>query len=296
MCLRRGRRLPSTEESPVSPAHPFGSDKSYWHRYTESFYPTIFEGRTIRNVAEFGTYRGDSVRWLQSVFPSAKIWSFDILPKSPEWPISESVEYRTLDQGKRSQVREVLESVSQKFDLIIEDGSHSPDHQRNCLLESIDFVAPGGVYVIEDIHTSLEELRYEGLVAPADLGHRRRRRQSPVLRRVSGFLRKIKAKKDSANRCVNVLTLVLAIERALKIGRRLSESEIAQLSTDGFINADEIATLAGAVREVLIYRRSTLPLACHQCVKGKFDYSNLRCECGARLYKDDDSMAAALFF
>jgi hypothetical protein len=39
-------------------------------------------------------------------------------------------------------------------DLIIEDGSHVPRHQADCLRFGFSALNPGGIYLLEDIHTS----------------------------------------------------------------------------------------------------------------------------------------------
>lgn len=41
----------------------------------------------------------------------------------------------------------------QKFDIIIDDGSHNPEDQRNTMLIGLDYLNKGGYYVIEDIKT-----------------------------------------------------------------------------------------------------------------------------------------------
>ncbi len=48
-----------------------------------------------------------------------------------------------------------LPQVGEKdLDLVIDDGSHEPGHQLKTLVKLFPRVAPGGLYVIEDIETS----------------------------------------------------------------------------------------------------------------------------------------------
>jgi hypothetical protein len=42
------------------------------------------------------------------------------------------------------------------FDLIIDDASHSSHDQMACLAAALPLLRPGGLFIIEDIHTSLE--------------------------------------------------------------------------------------------------------------------------------------------
>ncbi len=129
------------------------SDKSYWHRYLP-FYEQEFAGLQCRSVLEFGVWRGASVRWLLERFPDATIHGVDIIEQHPSWPLHKRVRYYQADQGKIEQVNQVFESTGEVFDLIIEDGSHIPDHQRNCLVAALPHIRSGGFYVLEDIHTS----------------------------------------------------------------------------------------------------------------------------------------------
>ncbi len=48
------------------------SDKVYWHGYIP-FYETFFAGREFTRIAEFGVYKGNSIRWLLERFPNSKI-------------------------------------------------------------------------------------------------------------------------------------------------------------------------------------------------------------------------------
>jgi len=42
--------------------------------------------------------------------------------------------------------------VATPFDIIVEDGSHASHHQQIALATLFPFVAPGGLYIIEDLH------------------------------------------------------------------------------------------------------------------------------------------------
>jgi len=127
------------------------SDKQFWHGYIP-FYETFFVGRDITTIAEIGIFQGNSIRWLLERFPGASIDAGDILPMQDSWPINDLVTYYNMDQGNSDQ----LESFFNKeYDLIIEDGSHYPEHQLLSLLVGLPKVNSNGIYIVEDIHTSL---------------------------------------------------------------------------------------------------------------------------------------------
>lgn len=127
------------------------SDKFYWHGYID-FYEKFFVKHNITTVAEFGIYRGDSIRWLLSRFPYAKVYGADIIALQATWPKDERFRFFQLDQGNLDQIKSFL--GQDQFDLIIDDGSHLPLHQLNCLIEGIRALNHNGIYIVEDVHTS----------------------------------------------------------------------------------------------------------------------------------------------
>jgi len=88
-------------------------------------------------------------------FPNSKIYGADILPLQSSWPKDDRFHFTQLNQENVDQVKKFL-SID-KFDLIIEDGSHIPKHQVICLMESMKVLNSKGIYILEDIHTSLAD-------------------------------------------------------------------------------------------------------------------------------------------
>jgi hypothetical protein len=193
----------------------------------------------------------------------------------------------------------MLLEQGKSLDLVIEDGSHHPAHQRDSLLESISYLRGGATYIVEDIHTSKEQLRNFGLIAPTKGGFVDDRGLNNLKNLLLHtlfvrFVSRIPSRRPKPK--ANLLTLLLGLERRRALGEKLSDIEIAQLSKDGFFTSDEVRKLDQAIKSVKFYGRVGLPLACHKCSSENFDLSLLRCECGTRIYKDDDSMAAILEF
>ncbi len=130
------------------------SDKHYWHRYTDTYEAAFAKLGEVTEILEFGVFRGDSITWLAERFPRARIVGVDIVPAAPDWPHADRIEYVQLDQGDRAALHTMFATLARRFDLIIEDGSHIPQHQASCLVEGLPHVPPGGLYVLEDSHTS----------------------------------------------------------------------------------------------------------------------------------------------
>lgn len=127
------------------------SDKFFWHGYIE-FYEQFFKNREFKNIAEIGVFKGNSIRWLLERFHQSKILAGDILSTQPEWPVNNRVQYVQMDQGNRQQVEDFF--ATQSFDLIIDDGSHLPQHQVMSLIAGWDSLEKNGIYILEDIHTN----------------------------------------------------------------------------------------------------------------------------------------------
>ena len=59
-----------------------------------------------------------------------------------------------IDQSNALELDNFVATVGIKFDCILDDGSHVPEHQILTINKLWDLVKPGGVYIIEDIETS----------------------------------------------------------------------------------------------------------------------------------------------
>lgn len=290
------------EDSPLGVTE---SDKFFWHRYG-GFYESLFlRLPSTPKIFEFGTFRGDSVRYLLNRFPSASIVSADIItPPADLWPEDRRVEYVHVDQGDTVSVRRALGQSKLRYDLIIEDGSHDPVHQKRCLLESLEFLSVGGIYLVEDIHTSSSELRKKGVFKrrsnTAISVSKRIDRAVDALSSASTAIRITapiiprRRRRIGSRQSVNLFSLLLALERRLQSSKKLSASEILQLSSTGFFSSSEIEQLQERAQEVYFYRRMGLPLSCFRCGSDNFDVSRLLCACGTAIYTDDDSMVAAV--
>jgi 8-demethyl-8-alpha-L-rhamnosyltetracenomycin-C 2'-O-methyltransferase len=138
-------------------AQKHGTDK---FPYYTPFYDLILNSRreAVKSVLEIGigttasmshvdNYKpGASLRMWREYFPLAKIWGLD---KDPSVMISEPrISCATGDQSDPEALAMVYRLG--ELDLIVDDGSHDPAHQSlslNCLWH---YLAPGGIYIIED--------------------------------------------------------------------------------------------------------------------------------------------------
>lgn len=137
-----------------------GTNKA-WHGYT-SFYEKLFE--PIRsnpiNFLEIGIDQGGSLLAWQDYFSNGTIYGIDIV--IPDRIANQiTIKYAITDQSSPQQLLQTLESWNNpKFNVIIDDGSHWVSHQRISMETLWKSVAPGGYYVIEDLHTNIRALHY----------------------------------------------------------------------------------------------------------------------------------------
>lgn len=256
------------------------SDKSYWHGYLD-FYRSHLPLQIRGLIVEIGVFKGNSIKWLLQTYPQAQIIGVDILPVQPEWPQDGRVAYRKLDQGREDQLRDFFDGIRAP-ELIIEDGSHVPLHQSRCLRHGFDKLTPGGIYILEDIHTShpAHSLYQEEFRVRSDVSW---------LARMFPFLKAVRVGHQTS------LTLLLALEQIIRTGRtNLSDVERAQLSAGTHFSEAEVLRLHAQMQAIFFYKRATLPSACYACGSTRFDYHRLRCACGVDLLGEADSMSVLI--
>jgi hypothetical protein len=235
------------------------SDKSFWHGFVD-FYETFFTNKKINTIAEIGIFKGNSVKWLLTRFPEAIIYGADILPIQPEWPIDDRFNFRQLDQGKRELIQSFFGQI--RFDLIIEDGSHFPEHQAIALIEGISQLNSGGLYILEDIHTS----------------HRRYNKKS-----LGSF-------EYSPGQRGNALTVLLALMHYQEIGIKIDQAKARLIAESSLFSVDEVIYLSENAKHIHFYRRGKLPQKCYACGSTDYHFSSLKCSCGVDVFSDADSM------
>ena len=123
----------------------------YFPIYTRHFAP--FAGRPI-SLLEIGVYRGGSMRmWSRFFGPQARLVGMDIDPVAKS-AAGDHYEVVLGDQTDPAALAAVAEQYG-PFDVIIDDGGHTMEQQ----IASVEYLFPmaladGGIYLVEDCHTS----------------------------------------------------------------------------------------------------------------------------------------------
>lgn len=126
-------------------------DKTTYHKYDEHYPMFIEKFRDSEiNLFEIGLDAGKSMKVWEQYLPHAKIWGMDI-----------SKEYQTNrcnvfigDQSNIEDLKRVTTLVP-KCNVIVDDGSHVPEHQLKTFYYLFEHMLDwGGVYIIEDVECS----------------------------------------------------------------------------------------------------------------------------------------------
>jgi hypothetical protein len=230
--------------------------------------------KSAEHILEFGVYHGASIRFLAERLPNSKITAVDILPFQSDWPKSKSISYIEADQGNRQLLERSLNELDHRFDLVIEDGSHHPQHQINSLLASIPLMKKNSIYVIEDIHTSKYELStFEHFDRKTKLG-------------------KIVKPKPH----INLYNFLLGLEHALRCS---SDIELFLKRIDwneSRITYPEAKIIADSIRSVHFFNRNTYPSKCFNCGGSEFILEINQCICGVDIFSNFDSICTYMVF
>lgn len=130
------------------------SDKgSNYHNYLPFYEKHISKFRSnLTNLFEIGIYQGDSIRMWREYFPSGNLLAIDIVDMSHI--VLDNTQLHVCDQSDRDQLSDLIQKTYKSFDIIIDDGGHMMHQQQISLGYLFPYLASGGVFVIEDLHTS----------------------------------------------------------------------------------------------------------------------------------------------
>ena len=125
-----------------------------YHRHLQSY-----RDRPV-TIVEFGVESGGSLQMWKSYFgPQARLVGVDINPKCAALA-EPQIEIVIGDQDDRQFLRSLAERIG-PIDVLIEDGGHRMTQQIATFEEMWPSIVDGGIFLIEDLHTSYWE-RHQG--------------------------------------------------------------------------------------------------------------------------------------
>lgn len=132
-----------------------GADKgSYYHNYTETYsrYFAPLKDQPIKFL-EIGIYQGASVKLWEEYFPNADLHFMDITLAAVQYSSARS-HYHLCNQESAAELQRFIQTTGGNFDVIIDDGGHTMNQQITSFVTLFPHVKSGGMYIIEDLHTS----------------------------------------------------------------------------------------------------------------------------------------------
>lgn len=133
---------------------PIISDKLSTHGYqfAYSFFLRSLPRENV-SILEVGYDKGLSEYFWYDKFPGCSLTFVDINP--PQAPHFSRTNLIQLDQSSNEAIFTFLDTHTSQYDLIVDDGSHHPFHQKITFNSFFNhLLKPGGVYIIEDIEHS----------------------------------------------------------------------------------------------------------------------------------------------
>jgi hypothetical protein len=131
-----------------------GGRSSKWRHYFEIYerYFAAYKG-TDCTYLEIGVSQGGSLEIFQEYLgPKAKVIGLDINPECKQWERN-GLEVLIGDQASPEFLNQMV-APKGPFDVILDDGGHIPDQQLVSFLSLWPTVKEGGIYMVEDLHTS----------------------------------------------------------------------------------------------------------------------------------------------
>lgn len=126
------------------------------HHYGQFYDKYFSEYRGSKKVLEIGVDTGISIQAWLDYFPAATIYGTDILIQDNlrfSDPDSRVILFAG-DQGNKEDLDRFMNIHGGNFDVIIDDGGHTMQQQQLTLKTYFPYLRTGGMYVVEDLHTS----------------------------------------------------------------------------------------------------------------------------------------------
>jgi hypothetical protein len=128
-----------------------GCDK--WENYLDIYH--IYLQRFIGNnpqYLEIGVQNGGSLQIASKYFINGNIHGIDIDPNVCKMSLGEGIKTYCFDVNEKDKINQIFDNIS--FDVLLDDGSHESVDIISAFQILFPKVSPGGVYIIEDMHTS----------------------------------------------------------------------------------------------------------------------------------------------
>jgi hypothetical protein len=127
----------------------YKTDKATHHKFCDVYEVFLKDIKNNNlNFLEIGVLNGASLKMWEEYLPNSNIYGADIYDKS--FLNNDRIKTFILNQEDEKE----LNNINMKFDIIVDDGGHTMLQQQITLKTMINKLNPGGIYILEDLHTS----------------------------------------------------------------------------------------------------------------------------------------------
>lgn len=136
----------------------YPTDKQYLHNYFEKVYQTLLSPlqNTTKKFVELGIADGNCLRIWKEFFPNTQILGLDLYPENARAAAGvERITLQQIDQSNKEQL-EQFAIQHPDIDIFLDDGSHKMFDQQITFATIFKALPAGSLYILEDLHTSLE--------------------------------------------------------------------------------------------------------------------------------------------
>lgn len=130
--------------------------KSHNYARIYEYYLSCLKRKNIKFL-EIGFLSGASARMWDEYFSKGNLYFIDIEEKYFKTNIknlSSRCHFYVADQGNKEALERFIFEVGEDFDVILDDGGHHVDQQITSFKTLFPHLKSGGVYIVEDLHTS----------------------------------------------------------------------------------------------------------------------------------------------
>lgn len=135
-----------------------GVDKSSLSHDYLKYYEIAFSDRKNEPLKflEIGFLTGASAALWHEYFPNAELYFMEIYPdyfRKSRFKFSNRVHFIAGDQESDDDLNRLINETG-PLDIILDDGGHTMNQQLTSFKKLFPILQPGGMYIIEDLHTS----------------------------------------------------------------------------------------------------------------------------------------------
>jgi hypothetical protein len=144
-------KINADEKNLIDLAEFYSTDKETEHKYISNYYQNELEAQreSLKRFCEIGPDINSMKMW-KDYFKNA-----EVIGCSNKELNEERLKIINLDQSSDEELNKFCES-QEEFDVILDDGTHKMKDQQVTLAKLFKKLKPKGLYIIEDLHTSIE--------------------------------------------------------------------------------------------------------------------------------------------